>query len=322
MTTGLELATGLAIAPDGRIFVGERWKGRIRIIQDEMLRPEPFAEFSVAALQETGLLGLALHPDYPTQPFLYAYHTYRAPDGSLWNRVVRLREAEGRAAETTVIFDQIPAASIHNGGVLGFGPDGKLYVTTGDATQRELSQDSRTIHGKVLRLNPDGSIPADNPIPGSPIYTLGHRNIFGLAFHPETGRAYITENGPDRNDEVNLLKPGGNYGWPLVTGVASDPRFIDPLVTFTPNIAPTNAAFYTGPEPRLQGDLFFGDWNTGSLRRVVLECPNYDRILNMETALTVGGQGIIGLAMGPDGYIYLTTPTTLWRVAPQPRFAP
>ncbi|MFQ5879470.1 MAG: PQQ-dependent sugar dehydrogenase, partial [Dehalococcoidia bacterium] len=258
---GLEFPVSIAFAPDGRIFYNERLTGRIRIIQEGQVLPEPFAQLDVVTRAETGLLGLTLDPAFQENGFLYVYHTYQA-GGGIRNRVARFRAQGNQGVEMEVILDGIPAAAIHNGGILEFGPDGKLYVATGDATQRRRAQDVDFLGGKTLRLNPDGAIAEDNPFPGSPVYSLGHRNVFGMAFRPQTGALYITENGPASDDEINLVTAGGNYGWPEVLGVANDQRYIDPIATYTPVIAPTEADFYSGDvyPQQYRGNLFFGDW--------------------------------------------------------------
>lgn len=306
----------MAFAADGRLFFTERLAGRVRVMVDGRLLAEPVAELPVAQAMETGLLGLALHPQFPRTPYLYVYYTAQTSLGALFNRVVRLRLSGNTSVGMEVVLDRIPGAAIHNGGILAFGPDDKLYVTTGDATRSGSAQDLGSLAGKVLRLDDDGTIPQDNPFVGSPVYTYGHRNVFGLAFHPKTGAAYITENGPQENDEVNLLRPGANYGWPLVTGMAGDPRFVDPLLTFTPNIAPTQALFSTGGklDREYQGDLFFGDWNLGGLHRVLLGSPQADRVAREDVVYRHREGGIVGLAQGPDGYLYFSTADAIYRL--------
>lgn len=312
----LNFPVSLAFAPDGRIFFNERTTGQIRIIRDDELLPTPFATLQVETVGETGLLGLALHPDFENQPHVYVYYTQRDEGGNLRNRVARFTAEGNRGVDFTVLLDNIPAASVHNGGVLAFGPDGNLYVTTGDASRRTLAQDAASMAGKVLRITPRGTIPADNPFPDSPVFSMGHRNIFGIAFHPLSGKPYITENGPATDDEINALKPGGNYGWPQALGTMGDGEFIQPILALTPVVAPTGAAFYEGdklPEDH-RGDLFFGDWLTGSIHRVVLTPPNFDRVQSVEVVARSDAGGVLDLEMGPDGYLYATTPTGIYRL--------
>jgi len=315
----LDWPTAFSFSPDGRIFVAERLTGAIRIIRDGALQALPFAVLAnTGTTGEQGLLGLALDPAFPQAPWVYAYHTFEDPTGGVYNRVVRIRAVGDLGGPPEALLAPIPASSFHNGGVIGFGPDGKLYVLTGDAQDSQAAQDLRVANGKVLRTNPDGTVPADNPFVGSPnanpyVFTLGHRNMFGIAFHPVTGRAYVTENGPQDSDEVNLLVAGGNYGWPIVRGIANDPRFIDPLVVYVQVIAPTNAIAYTGSEfPEFEGDLLFGDWNTGSLRRLDLVPPAYDAVAGQEVAFGAPS-GILDVELAPDGSIWFTTFDAIYR---------
>jgi aldose sugar dehydrogenase len=226
---GLEVPWELAFTPDGRILVTER-PGRIRVIQDGTLQEEPFAVLEpVVSASESGLMGLALHPNFAVNGHLFVCYTYQNENGDLRNRVARLTDANGVGVDHQVILDDIPGAPRHDGCRLGFGPDRKLYVAMGDATESETAQNLESPSGKILRLEADGSVPADNPFPGSYVYTYGHRNPQGIDWHPETGDLFITEHGPDVNDEINILEPGGNYGWPEVTGAAGDSASLTPF---------------------------------------------------------------------------------------------
>ncbi len=321
MTQRLQLVTGnlrfpvsFAFTPDGRIFFNERRTGQVRVLVNGRLLPQPLARVPVVTGGERGLLGLALHPDFPRPPWIYVYHTTRR-GLRMENRVTRLQVVGNRATTAQPVVQGIPAGLIHNGGILGFRGN-RLFITTGDSGRRELAQDRQSLAGKVLRVTPDGLVPPDNPFAGSPVFSLGLRNVFGLAFQPGTGVPYLTENGPDRDDEVNRLVPGGNYGWPVVTGRTRLPGFVNPLVTFTPNIAPTGAAFYTGTRygPGTRNALFFGDWNTGTLRKLVLSPLNGSRVLRLDAVVQTEPQGILAVVNGPDGFLYFSTPTAIWRV--------
>src|SRR3989475_4036087 len=220
--SGLNVPIALGFASDGRIFFNERNTGSIRIIENGSLLPTPFITLpNTDTAGERGLLGLALDPAFPSTPYVYAYQTYiDTANSSTYNRIVRISANGNLGVSYTVILRMPPlsGATNHNGGVIAFGPDGKLYAVVGENANPSLSQDPMSPLGKVLRTYPNGSAPSANPVYGNPAwynptYTYGPRNMFGLAFHPITGRMYVTENGPNCNDEVNLLAAGSNYGW-------------------------------------------------------------------------------------------------------------
>ena len=211
----LEIPWELAILPSGDILFTER-PGRIRIVKDGKLRETPVLTINeVAHVGEGGLLGLALHPNFSSNNYIYVYYTYRSSDG-LMNKVVRHKLEDSTLKEDKIIIDNIPGGSNHDGGRVKFGPDNKLYITTGDAGQTSLSQDKNSLAGKILRLNDDGSIPNDNPF-GSPVYSYGHRNPEGLAWD-SNGQLWATEHGSQAFDEVNRIESGKNYGWPEIRG--------------------------------------------------------------------------------------------------------
>ncbi len=308
----LNYPTSLAFASDRRLLFIERHTGRIRLIERGILQPDPMATLEVAGGGEQGLLSLALHPDFAANRLLYVYCT--AP-GPLRNRIIRLRERDGHAEDARVILEGLPAAPHHNGGGLRFGPDGKLYVGVGDADDPTTPQDPAVPSGKILRMNPNGSIPGDNPQPGSLVYALGIRNAAGLAFHPLTGRLFATDSGGERGEEVNLIRPGGNYGWPKVVGAGRDARFIDPVLTYRSSAAPTTMAFYTGLRypPAFRFNLYVGEYTTGVIRRLVLRYPDYEQVEREEILIQAPGP-VIDVADGPDGYLYFSTPTGIYRV--------
>jgi glucose/arabinose dehydrogenase len=278
---GLEIPWAVDLAPDGRIFVTER-TGRVRIVRLEgeraVLQPEPWATLParVSMNTERGLLGLALDPSFAKNGFVYLYYSYRGPGTTTLNRLVRMRDANGVGVEETVLLDAIPGNEQHDGGRVKFGPDGKLYVTVGDGEVDARAQDNASPNGKVLRLNADGSIAGDNPFGGSPVWSLGHRNPQGIAWHPDTGALYETEHGPSGlfplccQDEVNLIERGTNYGWPVVTGQPHDPRFVDPLLWSgrTDTWAPSGATFLAHAGP-LRGSFLFAALRGQHLHRVV-----------------------------------------------------
>jgi glucose/arabinose dehydrogenase len=308
----LNYPTALVFESERRIVFAERLTGRIRHIERGILQPDPLAALEVAAGAEQGLLGLAVHPDFAATHFLYAYCTSPNP---LRNRVVRLRERDGRAEEQRVILDGLTAAAARNGGGLRFGPDGKLYVGVGDAGDHNASQDPAVPTGKILRMNPNGSVPADNQQPGSLVHALGFGNASGFAFHPLTGRLFAADSGSDRGEELNLIRPGGNYGWAKAVGPMRDARFINPVLTYRTPSGFSNLAFYTGLRypPAFRFNLFLGEYATGLIRRVVLRYPDYAQVERSEVFLKAPGP-VTDLADGPDGFLYFATPTGIYRI--------
>lgn len=302
---GLEVPWALAFAPDGRMFVTER-PGRVRIVAEGRLLADPVATLSVAAVGEGGLMGLALDPAFAQTGFVYVCHTLSKRDG-LVNRIVRLSVRDDRASSERVILDDLPGASIHDGCRLKFGPDGKLYATTGDAAHPELAQRRDSLAGKILRLNPDGTVPDDNPFPRSPVYSLGHRNPQGLAWSGE-GRLFAAEHGSSAHDEVNEIRPGANYGWPEVRGRGGDPRFVDPVVeSGTETWAPSGIAF-------LGADLFVAGLRGRRLLRIT---GTRDRSARVSTVLSGWGR-LREVVAGPDGALYVTTSNRDGRGFPAP----
>jgi glucose/arabinose dehydrogenase len=310
---GLETPWAIAFAPDGRIFVTER-PGRIRVIRNGKLQKEPWMEIEVEEVSEAGLMGLALDPDFARNGYLYAAYSYRDGRGRIRNRVVRLREDATRrsGALDRVLLDDIPGARNHNGARVKFGPDGKLYVTMGDAQAARRAQDLSSLSGKILRLNPDGTIPGDNPFPRSFVYSYGHRNPQGLAWQPGTGRLYATEHGPSGFqgcclDELNLIEPGKNYGWPAIRGDQAREGMVAPVLHSgeSETWAPAGASFVT--RGRWAGSLLFTGLRGQALYRVLLDERDPRKVAGFERHLVREFGRLRDVAEGPDGIYVLTS---------------
>ena len=235
---GLEIPWEIATLPDGRLLVTER-PGTVVMLDSE----EKYTIHDVEHIGEGGLLGLAISPDFNDSSQLFLYYTYSS-ENQIYNRVSRFTLQENTLTDETYILDEIPGARFHNGGRLKFGPDEKLYITTGDAQDSNLSQDVNSLAGKILRINPDGTIPEDNPFEGSPVYAYGLRNPQGLSWHPISGDLFASDHGPNSQDEVNLILPGKNYGWPIVSCLEGDSQYEDPVSCYSDfTLAPSGIAF-------------------------------------------------------------------------------
>lgn len=281
-----------------------------------------FAE--VSSTSEEGLMGLALDPQYEQNRYVYVSLAY--PDGeALKVKVQRLVDEGTTAAAVTTIIDNIPAARNHAGSRLRFGPDGKLYITTGDATQRQLAQDINSLAGKILRVNADGSVPDDNPFPNSPVYSYGHRNPQGLDWYPGTAWLFSTEHGPSLfdgpagGDEVNLIEAGQNYGWPLVSHTETRSGTVAPLLVYTPAEAPASGTFYRASAiPHFDRNFFFGALKGEGLIRVVLDDQQPNQVVSQEKLFTRQYGRIREVVAGPDGSLYFTTSNRDGRGQPRP----
>jgi glucose/arabinose dehydrogenase len=314
----LEIPWSLAFAPDGRLFVTER-PGRVRIVQGGALVAQPALTLSdVRADGEGGLLGLALDPDFANTRLVYLAYTAGTPSGARVNRLVRFREVAGQLGEPAVLLDNIPAATIHDGGRVRFGPDGKLYVTMGDAAAPSTAQDLASLSGKIYRMNDDGTTPADNPF-ASPVFSYGHRNPQGIDWHPASGDLWGTEHGQIGNDEVNLILPGRNYGWPVIEGAQTMPGMETPVLFFSPSIAPSGASFYTGSIfPTFRNNFFFATLRGLHVHRVRLDPADPRRVLGTERLVENRFGRIRDVVTGPDGAIYFCTSNRDGRGTPVP----
>ena len=310
----LQVPWDIAWTPDGRMIFTER-VGRVRVFENGQLRPEPlFTVPDVEPSGESGLMSIALHPQFAANHFLYLSYAYRG-DGKRV-RVVRYRETGSSLAEPKVIIENLPAAQFHAGCRVRFGPDGKLYITTGDATERELAQRLDSLAGKTLRLNDDGTVPPDNPFVGRTdarpeVWTYGNRNSQGIDWQPGTNLLFETEHGPSGfdgpggGDEVNILERGKNYGWPVIHHRQTHEGMEAPLLEYTPACAPASAMFFRGSAfPQFRGNFFFGCLVGTRIIRVVLDGR---RVVSQENLLAGKYGRIRAMAEGPDGFIYFST---------------
>lgn len=320
VATGLEVVWSIVFAPDGRIFVAER-PGRIRVIENGKLQEKPlFVVSDVEPGGESGLMGLTLHPNFKENRLLYFAYVYEN-EKERAVRVVRYKETGDGLIEPKTIIEGIPSAQNHAGTRLRFGPDGKLYITTGDAFKQKRAQDLSEINGKTLRLNDDGTIPEDNPFVNhqgarKEIWTYGHRNAQGLDFQPGSGLMFQTEHGPSLvdgaslfkrtgGDEVNIVERGKNYGWDKISHDERRDGMETPIIQFSPAIAPASGMFYNGNLfPDFKGNYFLGGLKGERIVRLVLE----GRKLVARDDLFKGEYGRIrDIAEGPDGAIYFGT---------------
>ncbi|UUX51782.1 PQQ-dependent sugar dehydrogenase [Nisaea acidiphila] len=323
LAAGLEHPWGLAFLPDGRILVTER-EGDLRIVGPDGLAPEPVGGVpDVYASGQGGLLDVALHPDFAANGLIYLSYAGRGPGGA-GTEVVRARFTENSLKELEVIFRQRPKVSggRHFGSRLAFAPDGTLFISMGDRGGYMREAQSLASHiGTVVRLNDDGSVPEDNPFAGRggalpEIFSYGHRNVQGMALRPGTDTIWAHEHGPRGGDEVNILRPGRNYGWPAITygidysgAIISDktaaPGMEQPVVYWVPSIAPSGMDFYRGDEfPNWRGNLFVGALARTHLRRLTLEG---DRVVGEEKLLEGLEERIRAVKQGPDGLLYVLT---------------
>lgn len=297
----LEIPWDIVFLPDGGMLITERTGHVVAVAQDGTKHEIPVD--GIKKQGEGGLLGIVLHPNYDKNHFLYLYMSAPGTNSSqTQNRVVRYKYEGGKLIEDKVIISGIPGATYHDGGRLAFGPDGLLYITTGDATIGNIAQDLKSLGGKILRLKDDGSIPADNPF-GTAVYSYGHRNPQGLTWDT-AGRLWESEHGPTGEqgrccrDELNLIKKGGNYGWPAIIG---DERKADMI---TPELSSGDDTWAPASIAYLNGSLFFGGLKGEALYEAVLDG---ERI----TKLKVHFKGEFGrirtVKVGPDGMLYLTT---------------
>jgi len=255
-------------------------------------------------------LGIALDPNFEENHYIYLYYTY-SEFIFTYNKVVRYTESDNKLYNEKILLDKIPGGAIHDGGRLKFGPDGKLYITTGEAGNPGLAQDLNSLGGKILRINSDGSIPDDNPFQ-TPVYSYGHRNPQGLDWDPVTGKLVISEHGPSgergfAHDEVNVIEPGANYGWPKVIGDETKPELVSPLLhTGDDTWAPSGATFYNSDNIEEFENMFFIATLRGNHLRMLELDLSSNQVLSSEALFSEFGR-LRDASMGPDGNLYILT---------------
>lgn len=317
VVSGLEVPWGIVFLSNTDLLVSER-PGRIRLVRNGQLQPQPVATVNVTATGEGGLLGMAAHPDFNSNRQFYIYYT-RDRGASPVNRVERWQlSADGTTATPDrVILDDIPAARFHNGGRLRFGPDGMLYIGTGDAREVQLSQNPNSLAGKILRLTPDGEIPNDNPTPGSPVFISGLRNTQGFDWFNET-TIWVSDHGPSGDlglrgmDQILVARPGDNLGWPEIYGCGDESGLVSAAISWVQAVPPGGAAVYRGNSiPEWQGSFIVGTLGSRHLHRFVFDEATGQRLQSHEVYFQ--GESPQGLGrireviMGPDNELYITT---------------
>jgi glucose/arabinose dehydrogenase len=298
LAENLDIPWAIDFLPNGTMIFTER-VGRVSILDNGTTKT--VGNINVTQMGESGLLGIAVDPEFNTNKFVYLYYT-----GQNGNRISRFN-LNGKLENETILIDNIPSGSIHNGGRLKFGPDGKLYATTGESGNPSLAQDINSLGGKILRLNKDGSVPSDNPF-GNYVYSYGHRDPQGITWNPVTKEMYESEHGATQNDEINIIVKGGNYGWPLYQGNESASGYIKPLAVYTDfTLAPSGIAYYNN-------NLYVAGLRGNQLRKISLSADG-NSVTGQEALFT--NLGRLREVVEHDGYLYISTSNRDGRGIPQ-----
>ena len=313
LTASLSYPWELIYGPDKYIWITERGGKISRLNTENGVVALVTTITEVNSIGEGGLLGMAIHPDFAANPYVYVVYNYGS--GSNYKeKVVRYTFNNGTLGSPLVLLDQIPASSIHNGSRLLISPDLKLYISTGDASNAPQAQNKASLSGKILRINTDGSIPADNPIAGNPLWSYGHRNPQGMVM--ANGKLYISEHGPNNDDEVNLIQKGKNYGWPNVEGFCNLPEeknfcsandIVEPLMSWTPTIAPSGTTYYNSDYiPEWKNSLLMVSLKGTKLVQLKLDESGTKISANADFFLNKFGR-LRAICQSPEGKVYLAT---------------
>lgn len=301
LAENLEVPWAIDFLPNGTMIFTER-VGRVNLLGDDGTVIN-VAELDVSQVSESGLFGVAVDPNFTENSYVYLFYTY----GGGLNRISRF-VLDGELTNETVLLENIPGGAIHNGGRLKFGPDGKLYATTGEAGDQNLAQDINSTGGKILRLNPDGTVPSDNPF-GNYVYAYGNRDPQGITWNPSNGILYASEHGSTMNDEINIITSGGNFGWPIVQGDQNQSGYISPIMVYTNfTLAPSGIAFH-------QNRLYVAGLRGSQIR--VLELSEDGRSITGES-IFLNDMGRIREVVIHEGFLYISTSNRDGRGIPQP----
>ena len=274
----LDFPTSIGILPDGKILLAEQ-KGNITFLSSNGTILNKYKLNDSYFNEGAGLLGLTISPEFAKNNYFYVYYTYKNDD-KIFNKILRLEEKNNTISDKKIIMDSIPAFQLHNGGVIKFGPDKKLFVSVGDNTNSKSAQNLSDLRGKILRINDDGSIPNDNPFKNSAVYSYGHRNVVGLAWDFNNKTLFASEAGATGNDEINLIKPGQNYGWPIEEcGNLEKNQFVKPEFCFTPSIYPAGMIISNSTKLGYEGKLIVATLKGEHLRIIDLNSKDQSIIL-------------------------------------------
>ena len=313
LTQNLNYPWEILWGPDSKLWITER-DGKISRVDPASGAVIPlFTIGEVVSRGEGGLLGMVLHPDFTTTPEVFVAYNY-LKNGAYIKKIVKFTYNGTTLINPQVLLDNIPASSIHNGTRLAISPDKKLYITSGDASVSSRAQDKNNFAGKIQRINLDGSIPADNPVPGSPLWTYGHRNPQGLVFVND--RLYSSEHGASTDDEINIIQKGRNFGWPNVEGFCSTStesafcttnNVVEPIFAWTPTIAPSGIDYYNNDAiPQWKNSLLLAVLKDSELLQIKLNTAG-DKVEVVNTFYKNAYGRMRDVAISPDGKVYIVT---------------